>query len=76
MQKPIKPIAPLAGDIKYKQDRPTDYDTKFVIDYKKWQKDMKKYEADLELWEQTKFIEDVKRSTLKLCLKKYKITKK
>jgi hypothetical protein len=48
----------------------------YVKDYHKYQKAMDSHKADMELFEQTRLIEDIKRSSLVLCLKKYKITKK
>ena len=75
MDKPIKPIYPNISDKKkYPMDLLTK-NSKFHNDYKQYQKDLAKYKIDFELWQQTKFIEDVQRSSLKLCLKKYKIIK-
>ena len=83
MEKPIKPIEPDASDKKKYPGNPNAAKTMeeleqspFIRDYRQYQKDMDKYKVDIVLYEQIKFIEDIKRSTLKLCLKKYKVTKK
>ncbi len=79
MEKPVKPIAPDASDRKKYPQFTTStvtVDSPFVRDYKQYKKELAKYEIAMELWQQTKFIEDIQRSTMKLCLKKYRITKK
>jgi len=78
MDKPVKPIQPNVSDRKkYPIDRVKSSigDSDFARDYKKYQKDLAQYELDIILYEQTKFITDIQRSSLKLCLKKYKIIK-
>lgn len=88
MDKPIKPIAPNPSDkIKYpypptKEGR--NYlnepiylpNEDFIKDYRKFQRDEIKYKEDVILYEQTKFIEDIQRSSFKLAIKKYFVTKK
>ncbi len=78
MEKPIKPIEPNAGDIKHEGDkRPTaTYDSPYILDYRKYKKDLTKYKLDLETYEQKKLIKFVKAADEKLILKKYTITKK
>lgn len=48
----------------------------YIRDYQKWAKEMKKYDADLETYEQLKLIRLIKNAHEKYCLKNYKITKK
>jgi len=83
MEKPIKPIEPNASDKKKYPGNPNAAKTMaeleqdpYIRDYRKYQKDMDKYKEDIVLYEQTKFIMDIQRSSLKLCLKKYKVTKR
>jgi hypothetical protein len=52
------------------------WDSPFVVDYKKYQKDLEKYEEKLEVYEQLKLIRFIKNADEKLILRKYKITKK
>ncbi len=79
-KKPVKPIQPDPSN-KNKYPRIPDraaaqIETPFILDYRKYQKDLDKYEVDIVVWEQTKLIEAIKRTSLETCLKKYKITKK
>ena len=87
MEKPIKPIMPDASD-RVKYPRPLKKEgvnflqqpiylpnTDYIRDYRKFQKDTIQYEGDIVLYWQIKYIEDIKRSNLKLCLKKYTVTK-
>jgi len=77
MEKPVKPTPPILGDAKYNQPGgPVQYNKTFSQDFKIYTKELMKYEAELEAYQQTKMLEDIKRSSIKLCLKKYKITKK
>ncbi len=76
-----KPIAPIYPDIRDRKKYPLVYgkkliDSPYIVDCKKYQKDHAKYIVDIQVWEQTKFIEDIKRSSLKLCLKKYSVSKR
>lgn len=73
MEKPVKPTEPLHKDYPIEQSTAT-YDSLYVRAYKKYQKDLERYNEDMEVYEQTKFIIDIQRSSLKLCLKKYKIS--
>ena len=73
MDKPIKPIEPDVKD--YRTEGKMQLNSPYALAYRAYQKKLAKYNEDLETYEQTKFIEDIKRSTLKLCLKKYKIQK-
>ena len=73
MDKPIKPIEPDVKD--YRTEGKIQLNSPYVVAYRTYQKKLAKYNEDIETYEQTKFIEDIKRSTLKLCLKKYKIQK-
>ena len=73
--KPTRPEEPSLRDPKYKQpDGPVQYNHAFSQDYKLYQIALAKYLVELEDYEQTKLIKDIQRSTIKLCLKKYKIT--
>lgn len=81
MIKPVKPTEPNYKDypktpgLMYdKNGKPSD--SLFVQALKKYDADQKQYEIDIVLYEQIKFIEDIQRSTLKLALKKYNVTKK
>ncbi len=71
MEKPIKPIEPQIKD--FPRDREMNEAHPFVKAHRAYIKALYKYDADLEMYTQTKLIEDIKRSSLKLCLKKYKI---
>ncbi len=79
MEKPIKPIYPDVTDKKkYPKEEGkqfSDEKTPYIIDCRKFQKDMAKYEKDIELYEQLKLIKFVKVASEKLILKKYKIIK-
>jgi hypothetical protein len=81
--KPIKPTKPVEPDIFDKKKYP---DSSYIYnssghriggdwfdDTRRYEKDKAKYEKGLFLYEQTKMIEDIKRSTLKKCLDKYSI---
>jgi hypothetical protein len=71
LEKPIAPIQPQAKDFPIKGK--VGLDSPFVAAYRKWEKEQKKYLEQREIYEQTKMIEDIKRSSVKLCLGKYKI---
>lgn len=72
--KPIleKPLPPKQLDTK---DYPKNDATQWFIDWKKYEERGKKYEEDLEIYEQTKLIRFIKNADIKLILKKYRITK-
>jgi hypothetical protein len=78
LEKPTPPVAPKFDDfprekgVKSTLENPTPY----VLALQKHYKEQEKYKAAVELYEQTKFIMDIQRSSLALCLKKYKVTKK
>lgn len=72
--KPVKPKEPKPSDFP-RETSTANFDSKFVVAYKKYKSDMLLYERFMKIYEQTKFIEDIKRSSLKLCLEKYTITK-
>lgn len=76
--KPTRPEEPSLKDPKYKQstDGPVKHNEAFSQDYKLYQIAFQKYLVELEDYEQSKLIKDIQRSSLKLCLKKYKITKR
>lgn len=76
--KPTRPVEPQLSDPKYKQptEGPVKYNEVFSQDYQRYQKALEKYLKELEEYEQSKLIKEVQRSSLKLCLKKYKITKR
>jgi hypothetical protein len=77
MKKPVRPTPPNLADAKYNQPGgPVQYNKSFSQDYKIYLKEFAKYKIELESYEQNKMLEDIKRSSIKLCLKKYKITKK
>ncbi len=80
LKKPVKPICPDISDKKkYPREegkRFADKKTPFITDYRKYQKDLDKYSVDIVVWEQTKLIEAIKRTSIQTCLKKYTITKK
>ncbi len=79
MEKPVKPIFPDYKNfpkrvvLDYKAG--SDPNDPLLLAYQKYYKDEAKYKLDLELFEQLKMVKDIQRSTLKLSLKKYKITK-
>ncbi len=79
MKKPIEPAMPDITDrVKY----PLEFnnakliDSPFVRDYRRYQKDLEKYKTDIQDYEQLRFMLDIQRSNIKLCLRKYKVTKK
>ncbi len=84
LTKPKKPIEPNWKDFPTPKEpngknylgQPIYQKTEYFEAYKKWQKDMVKYEQDLELYEQTKLIRLIKNADIKYILKKYKIVKK
>ncbi len=84
IERPIKPIEP---DINDKKKYPPHGSMRnmtqeeveklpFIVDSEKYRKDKEKYDKDFAIWEQFRFIEDIKRSSVKLCMKKYTITLK
>jgi hypothetical protein len=78
LEKPIEPVHPKFEDfprekgVKSTLENPTPY----VLALQKYYKEQEKYKAAVEMYEQTKFIMDIQRSSLSLCLKKYKVAKK
>ena len=88
MQKPTKPVQPDPSDkVKYPNPHTKEgrnylgepiylINKNFAQDYRQYQKDEEKYKVDIILYEQIKFIKDIQRSTLKLCLKKYNVSKR
>ncbi len=75
MEKPIKPIEPRFFDYP-REEGLANEKTPYVMAYRKYEKDLKKYEEKIFMYLQTQMILDIQRSTLKLCLKKYQIIKK
>jgi hypothetical protein len=82
--KPVEPTYPNISDLKKypisergldEDGKVTDKVTQYVKDHRKYYKDKAKYDIDIEIYNQTKFIIDIQRSNLKLCLSKYKISK-
>jgi len=76
----VKPTEPISPDYK---DFPNESDTlptpknpsPYIIALDKYGKELHEYKIKLDIWEQLRLIKDIQRSNLKLCLKKYKITK-
>lgn len=87
MEKPILPVAPNPLDKKkypkaltkegrnYLGEAIFLANPNFLKDYSKYQKDQDRYNRDIIIWNQIKLIEAIKRTSLKTCLKKYKINK-
>jgi len=77
MEKPRRPVEPDFKDYKDEILKGGNViDSPFILAYQKYQKDFTKFEADNLLYQQIKFIEDIKRSDIKLCLKKYRVIAK
>ncbi len=75
--KPVMPVMPIMPNSRdYPRNIPIILHNPFAIDYAKYQKKLIKYNADLEIYEQTKLIKFIKNADTKLILKKYKIIKK
>jgi len=83
MEKPKKPIEPNIKDFPRPKKsngenhlgEPLFLKTDYYVAYDKYRKELKKYESELEVYEQIKLIRLVKNSTEKYCLKALKITK-
>lgn len=77
MVKPTEPISPKYNDFPNESDTlPTrENPSPYIIALDKYGKELHEYEIKLDIWNQVKLMKDIKRSNLKLCLKKYKITK-
>ena len=85
MEKPKKPIYPNHSDkIKYPQPKTKEGrnylgqpiylpNADWIRDVRQYEKAVKQYEIDLELYEQNKLIRLVKNASEKLILKKYRI---
>lgn len=71
----IKPIEPKSKDFDLNIRSTATFDSPYVVALKQYTKDLDAYNKGVAIQEQIKFIEDVKRSSLDLCLRKYKITK-
>jgi hypothetical protein len=77
MVKPTEPIAPNYKDFPNEHNvMPTPKNpNKYILALDKYGKELEEYKIKLDIWEQLRLIKDIQRSNLKLCLKKYKITK-
>ena len=81
MEKPIKPIepkietypTPKESNGKNYLGQPLYQKLDWVRDYQQYEKDLKKYNSDMETYEQIKLIKLIKNATEKYILKKYKI---
>jgi hypothetical protein len=84
MEKPKKPIEPNIKNYQIPKEpngknylgEPIYQRLDYIRDYKQFQKDLDKYNADMETYEQLKFIRLIKNATEKYCLKSFKITKR
>lgn len=84
MEKPIKPIEPNIKNYSKPKEpngknhlgEPIYQRLDYVRDCKKFQKDLDKYNSDMELYEQLKRIKLIKNATDKWILKTFKIVKK
>lgn len=84
MEKPKKPIEPNIKNYPIPKEpngknhlgEPIYQRLDYVRDYKQFQKDLDKYNADMETYEQLKFIRLIKNAAEKYCLKSFKITKR
>ncbi len=74
-KEPVKPIEPNPKDFPIHIVGRMRTKPEFIKAYQKYQKDLDEYKQNLQTWNQLKFIKDIKRSTEKLCLKKYLIIK-
>lgn len=74
LKKLIKPIMPEVSDFPKEEGFKTEK-LPFIIAYRKYLKEIAKYDLAIIKYNQLKFIKDIKRSTEKLCLKKYFIEK-
>ena len=70
----IKPVEPNFKDFP-KESTLSVYESSYTIAMAKYYSDLEKYSTELKIEQQTKFIKDVQRSNIKLCLKKYIIVK-
>ena len=79
MEKPTKPKEPDIQEFPPEKfgfpKFPKDESHPWIKACMKYEKNLNKYNADLEIWEQAKLVKDIQRSSVKLCLKKYHITK-
>lgn len=83
MKKPIKPIEPKYDDFPLPKEsngknhlgEPLYTKLDYVSALKRHNKAMEKYYQELQTFEQLKMTKDIKRSSEKLILRKYKITK-
>lgn len=83
MEKPKNPIEPKIKDYliptkpngKNYLDEPISQRLDWIRDYKKYEKDLKQYNRDMEVFEQLKFIRLIKNASEKYCLKSFRITK-
>ena len=84
MEKPKKPIEPNIKNYPIPKEpngenylgEPIYQRLDYIRDYKQFQKDLDKYNDDMETYEQLKFIRLIKNATEKYCLKSFKITKR
>lgn len=84
MEKPKRPIEPNIKNYPLPKEpngknylrEPIFQRLDYIKDYEKFQKEMNKYNSEMEIYEQLKLIKLIKNSTEKYCLKNFKITKK
>jgi len=84
MEKPKKPICPNIEDYptpikpngKNYLGEPIFQKLDWIKDHKKYEKDLRQYNADMEIYEQLKFIRLIKNASEKYCLKYFMITKR
>lgn len=77
MKKPVKPVKPSPRDYPSNiYGPPKDEKHPYIKAYRKWEKDCKAYEAELERYEQIKLINLVKNTNEEGCLRRFKISKR
>jgi hypothetical protein len=84
MEKPKKPIEPNIKNYPIPKEPngknylgvPIYQRLDYIRDCKKFQKDLDKYDSEMEVYEQSKLIRLIKNATEKYCLKTFKITKR
>jgi len=84
MEKPIKPIEPNLKNYPTPKEpngvnylgEPLYQKLDWVKDYNKYQIDLKKYNTEMEVFEQKKLIRLIKNASEKYCLKSLRITKR